>query len=98
MKTEGKNIKMFYGDFGISLPINITNVLETDVIKFRIYNILNELKIEKELPYENERWILQFAEEESKELIKGQYWYEVVQYRNGVLQNTINKGASFEVE
>lgn len=98
MKTEDKNIEMYYGDYGITLPIIIRNTLDTDEIKFNIYNVLNELKLEKILPYEEERWILELTKEESLNLKKGDYWYEVVQYRNGILQKTINKGSLFRVK
>lgn len=98
IKLQGKNIKMDYGDYGIVVPIIITNVLETDEIKFNIYNIANELKIGKTLPFEDERWIFQLTKEESEALTAGDYWYEIVQYRNDILQNTIAKWFLFRVE
>ena len=97
-KIEGKNIIIDYGDFGIKTPISITNVLETDTIKFEIYDISNNSIIEKELPFENGKWIFELTEEETKELEIKDYLYSIKQYRNGILQNTINKNALFKVE
>ena len=97
-KIEGKNIIIDYGDFGIKTPISITNVLETDTIKFEISDINNNVIIEKALPYENERWIFELTEDESKKLEIRDYLYSIKQYRDGVLQNTINKNSLFKVE
>jgi hypothetical protein len=98
MNTKGNNISMYYGDFGVDLPITITNTESTDKIKFNIYNSMDKLIKSKTLPYENETWLLSFTQEESKEIEKGTYLYEIVQYRDGILQNTINKGSLFTVE
>jgi aminopeptidase-like protein len=98
MKTEGKNIEMYYGDFGVQLPITITNVLETDTIKFEIYDINNNVIIEKDLPYENEKWIFELTEDESKKLEIRDYLYSIKQYRDGTLQNTIAKWFIFRVK
>lgn len=97
-KIEGKNIIIDYGDFGIKTPISITNVLETDTIKFEIFDINNNVIIEKTLPYENERWIFELTEDESEKLEVKDYLYSIKQYRGGVLQNTINKNSLFKVE
>ena len=97
-KIEGKNIIIDYGDFGIKTPISITNVLETDTIKFEIFDINNNVIIEKTLPYENERWIFELTEDESEKLEVKDYLYSIKQYRDGILQNTINKNALFKVE
>lgn len=97
-KTQGKNIIINYGDFGIKTPISITNVLETDIIKFEIFDTDNNVIIEKDLPYENQRWIFELNEDESKKLEVKNYLYSIKQYRDGILQNTINKNALFKVE
>ena len=97
-KTQGKNIIINYGDFGIKTPISITNVLKTDIIKFEIFDTDNNVIIEKDLPYENERWIFELNEDESKKLEVKNYLYSIKQYRDGILQNTINKNALFKVE
>ena len=36
-KIEDKKITMNKGDFGIELPMTISNILDSDVIKFEIY-------------------------------------------------------------
>ena len=98
IKIEDKNIIIDYGDFGIKTPISITNVLETDTIKFEIFDINNNVIIEKALPYENERWIFELTEDESNKLETRDYLYSIKQYRDGILQNTINKDSLFRVK
>lgn len=98
IKIEDKNIIIDYGDFGIKTPISITNVLETDTIKFEIFDINNNVIIEKALPYENERWIFELTEDESKKLEVRDYLYSIKQYRDEILQNTINKDSLFRVK
>lgn len=98
IKIEDKNIIIDYGDFGIKTPISITNVLETDIIKFEIFDTDNNVIIEKDLPYENERWIFELTEDESNKLEIRDYLYSIKQYRDGILQNTINKNSLFKVE
>ena len=97
-RTEGKNIIIDYGDFGIKTPISITNVLETDTIKFEIYDISNNSIIEKDLPFEDGKWIFELTEEDSEKLEVRDYLYSIKQYRDGVLQNTINKNSLFKVK
>lgn len=97
-RTEGKNIIVDYGDFGIKTPIKITNVLETDTIKFEIYDVNNNSIIEKDLPFENGKWIFELTEEDSKKLEVRDYLYSIKQYRDGILQNTINKDSLFRVK
>ena len=98
IKIEDKNIIIDYGDFGIKTPISITNVLETDTIKFEIFDINNNVIIEKALPYENERWIFELTEDESNKLEIRDYLYSIKQYRDEILQNTINKDSLFRVK
>jgi hypothetical protein len=97
-RTEGKNIIIDYGDFGIKTPISITNVLETDTIKFEIYDISNNSIIEKDLPFEDGKWIFELTEDDSKKLEVRDYLYSIKQYRDGILQNTINKNGLFKVK
>ena len=97
-KTDGKDITINYGDFGIKTPITITNVLETDVIKFEIYDVSNNIIVEKDLPYEDGKWIFELTKEESQKLNIKNYMYSIKQYRDDVLQNTINKNSLFKVK
>lgn len=98
VKFQEKNIIMNYKDYGIEIPAVITNTLETDEIKINIYNKANELKLEKNMIFKDERWSFEFTKEESNSLTIADYWYEIIQYRNGKLQNTINKGSLFRIE
>ena len=49
-KIEGKKITMNKGDFGLELPMTISNILESDTIKFEIYEVDKNTIIEKDLP------------------------------------------------
>ena len=97
-KTNGRDITIDYGDFGIKTPITITNVLETDIVKFEIYDVSNNVIVKKDLPYEDGKWIFELTEDDSKKLNIQTYLYSIKQYRDGVLQNTINKDSLFKVE
>lgn len=97
-KIKGKNLTMNLGDFGLPLPINITNVLETDVIKFEIYKNDGTNLLEKNLNYSNEKWVLELNKEETQILKKEEYLYAIKQYRDETLQNTINKDSEFIVD
>lgn len=99
IKTQGKNIIMNQGDFGIKLPIIITNTLDTDKIEFVIVDWVEKKEVlKKQLPYENEKWIFELSKEDSEKLAIKKYYYSIKQYRNDILQNTINKDALFEVK
>lgn len=97
-KIDGKDITINYGDFGIKTPITITNVLETDTLKFEIYDVSNNIIVEKDLPYEDGKWIFELTKEESQKLNIQNYMYSIKQYRDDVLQNTINKNSLFKVK
>ena len=96
-KIQGKDIQMNQGDFGIELPMIISNVLSSDKIEFEIYEANENNIIKKPLTYRNERFIFVLTEEETNKLNEKTYLYKVVQYREDVLQNTINEDSLFEV-
>lgn len=95
--TQGNNIKMNEGDFGVELPITIGNTLDSDTIKFIIYDASNNEIVNKTLPYRNEAFIFELTKEESGRLVKKNYLYKMVQYRNNIMQNTLNEGSIFEI-
>lgn len=96
-KIQGKDIQMNQGDFGIELPMTISNALSGDKIEFEIYESNKNNIIKKTLTYRNERFIFVLTEEETNKLNEKTYLYKVVQYREDVLQNTINEDSLFEV-
>lgn len=96
-KIQGKDIQMNQGDFGIELPMTISNVLSGDKIEFEIYESNKNNIIKKTLTYRNERFIFVLTEEETDKLNEKTYLYKVVQYREDVLQNTINEDSLFKV-
>lgn len=97
-KTNGRDITIDYGDFGIKTPVTITNTLETDTLKFEIYDVSNNVIVKKDLPYKDGKWIFELTKEESEKLNVQTYLYSIKQHRDGVLQNTINKDSLFKVE
>lgn len=98
MNVLEKDITIYQGDFGVKLPITITNTLSTDKIEFEIYNDFEETIIKKILPYEDEKWIFKLTKEDSEKLAIKKYSYSIKQYRDDILRNTIIKNALFEVK
>ena len=98
-KIDKKNIRMNEGDFGLKLPMTITNVLETDDLMFNIKGCDGSDVLSKELTYNSEtkKYELEFTEEESNKLEKKRYRYSILQLRDGELQNTIVTDLTFEV-
>lgn len=96
-KIEDKKITMNKGDFGIELPMTISNILDNDVIKFEIYEVDKNTIIEKDLPYRDEKFVFELTKEETDKLIEKSYMYKIVQYRENIMQNTINEDSLFIV-
>lgn len=96
-KIENKDITINKGDFGLELPMTISNILDTDVIKFEIYDVNGKLILEKNLPYRDGTFIFELTKEESDSLEEKNYMYKVIQYRNDIMQNTINEDSLFKV-
>ena len=96
-KIQGKDIQMNQGDFGIELPMTISNILDGDIIEFEIYESNKKNIIKKPLNYRDEKFIFELTKEETEKLREKVYLYRVIQYRDEVLQNTINEDSLFEV-
>ena len=97
IKQNGKDLQMNKGDFGLPLFVNIKNFVETDKVKFAIYNLKEEEVLKKDLVFDNGKFIYELTEEDTNKLEEKTYMYKVIQYRDGVLQNTINENSLFEV-
>ena len=99
IKIIDKNIEMNEGDFGIKVPITITNILETDDIKFIIKNLDNTEVLTKKLMYnaETKKFEFELTKEDSNKLVKNNYLYSIVQLRNETLKNTIVSNLSYNV-
>ena len=90
-------IAMDKADFGVILGINFSDVNGTD-IKFKIYNE-KETLVEKTFEnITNNRIELKLTQEESAKLEEGTYNYDIYQYKEGVLKNTLLKEKIFIVE
>lgn len=98
-KIDKKNIRMNEGDFGLKLPMTITNVLETDDLMFNIKTCDGSDVLSKKLTYNSttKKYELELTEEESNKLEKKRYRYSILQLRDGALQNTIVTDLTFEV-
>lgn len=98
-KIDKKNIRMNEGDYGLKLPMTITNVLETDDLMFNIKTCDGSDVFSKKLTYNSttKKYELEFTEEESNKLEKKRYRYSILQLRDGALQNTIVTDLTFEV-
>lgn len=90
-------IAMDKADFGVILGINFSDINGTD-IKFKIYNEEGTL-VEKTFEnINNNRIELKLTQEESNKLVEGTYNYDIYQYKEGVLKNTLLKEKVFIVE
>ena len=94
---KNKDIKMHHGDFGLQLPMTITNVQDNDEIVFEIYTPDGDTIIRKTLPNIDEKFIFELTEEESHKLEEKTYNYKLIQYRNNIMQNTLNNDSLFEI-
>lgn len=95
--TQDNNIVMNEGDFGVELPMTIGNTLDTDTIKFIIYDASDNEIVNKTLPYRNNTFIFELTKEESSRLAKNNYLYKIVQYRNDIMQNTLTEDSMFKI-
>ena len=107
LRAEGKNITMDEGDYGLPLPIKITgeNIQTTDVIQFKIKEMLDDNTIIKKefsnLAEEEENtfvFVLDFTKNESDLMPSGHYHYSLKLYRKDELLNTIINEGYFEVK
>lgn len=89
-------ISMNEGDFGVILGINFTDVNETDVV-FKIYN--KEMLLEKTFENVTDNKVeLKLSKEDTSKLTVGTYNYDIYQYKEGILKNTLLKGKTFVVK
>ena len=95
--TQDNNIVMNEGDFGVELPMKIGNILDTDTIKFIIYDASDNEIANKTLPYRDGAFIFELTQEESSRLVKNNYLYKIVQYRGDIMQNTLIEGSIFKI-
>lgn len=94
---KNKDIKMNHGDFGLQLPMTISNIQDNDEIVFEIYTPDGDTVIRKTLPNIDSKFIFELTEEESNKLEEKLYRYKLIQYRENIMQNTINEDSLFEV-
>lgn len=96
IKSNGTKITMNYGDYGVSLPINITNIeLEKDdYIMIKIGKPFHDILVEKKIINLSEdentfTGVLDFTKNESEKLKIGDYDYYLEHYRNEELKDTL---------
>ena len=93
---EKKKIEMTEGDFGITLPIEITDteISSTDKFVFKLFKEINkEAIVEKVFENITDNTIeLKLTEEESKKLEVGYYYYDIDWFQeNTFLSNILAK-------
>lgn len=94
-----KKITMNEGDFGIVLPITFNgDVLDTDTINFIIRDLEKKEIINKPFNPSEKVLNLQFTQEETKLLDKGEYLYGMKQFRDDILVNSVAVKKTFVVE
>ena len=95
-----KNITINEGDFGVILPITVTGLKDGENIMFIIKKCdENESEVlRKDFPIESGKINFVLSEEDTKKLPQGKYIYDALQYKEGVLKNTIFVDKQFNVE
>lgn len=88
------------GDFGITLPIKFSNIPDNDRIIFKIKEKNEEENeiLRLNFTVENGEISFMLTEEQSQLLNRGKYLYDVFQYEENVLKNTISVDTLFIVE
>lgn len=97
--VEGLNIKMYEGDFGEKLPINITSgeIIEGDILRFIINTQSHENIIKKEMEVLNNSFVFSLTKEETSLLKSGSYLWGLKQYRDDLLIDTLTANNEFKV-
>lgn len=98
--VSGNALQMAEGDFGISLPIQIsgTTLSAADVIRAVIKTAKNgETIISKDLTPSGNEVSLVFTEDESALFQPGNYTYSLDWYQNGSFMCNIIPAAAFKV-
>lgn len=100
LRGSEKQITMTEGDFGIPLPIKIngTEILEDDVISFKILDEKNEIIKKEYTNINNNQFDFTLTHEESNKLKPGFYYYIIDLYKNDEFMNNIIKNEPFIVE
>lgn len=98
-KIREKDITMYEGDFGERLPISIIegDILPGDILKFIIKDHKNNKIVEKQLSVVNNKFEFFLTEQETKLLPEGKYMWGLIQYREGLLIDTLTANNTFEV-
>lgn len=98
-EVKNLNIKMYEGDFGEQLPINIVKgeILKEDILKFIIQDKRHNDIINKEVEVSNNSFVFSLTQEETNLLKEGTYLWGLKQYRKDYLQDTLAANNIFEV-
>lgn len=99
-KSNSKKITMNEGDFGIILPISFSDMNDGATIKF-IIKKQDEAETEVlnlNFTVSSNKIEFQLTKAETEKLVKGDYLYDIKQYEEGTLQNTLLVDEKFIVE
>lgn len=99
-KPNNKKITMNEGDFGIVLPISFSDMEDGATIKV-IIKEQNEEETEVlnlDFTVSSNKIEFQLKKNETAKLHKGEYLYDMMQYEEGTLQNTLLVDEKFIVE
>ena len=99
--TNGNNITMVAGDFGISLPVNIEGlslVSGSDTMRITIKDSSGSVVLTKEYSdFSENTFSFEIDESETEKLHVGAYIYGLDWYRNGVFMCNIIPKSTFVV-
>lgn len=106
LKGKGTRITMDYGDYGIQLPFDITDMdyEEGDTILFELRKstksgvILAKEYTNASTTEDIFRFFLEFTKKESESLYPGNYVYYLKHIRDGEIKDTLISGESFSIK
>lgn len=99
--SDGNTVRMTRGDFGIPLPIRVTEccvdcvdgLLDEDVLRVTVARgdmvYVTREKAFGALQGDSGTWVLTLTEDEAKAMPPGRYRWSVALLRAGVLRNTL---------
>ena len=106
LEGKGTRITMDYGDYGIQLPFDITDMdyEEGDIILFELRKstktgvILTKEYTNESATEDTFRFFLEFTKKESEGLYPGNYVYYLKHIRDGEIKDTLVSGESFKID
>ena len=100
-KVDGNKLQMTVGDFGVKLPVTISDITisQSDSFRFKFVDAANknQILVKDFSSFQDNRLYLEFTAEERSLFVVGYYLYSLDWFENGnFMCNLIDEG-SFKV-